>query len=206
MEKWQTNPTRSNGYVTSQCGRYHLSNRLQRDNIIKQHEARIEQLENALARRIYDNGERWPGVLANPHTQNYKSWSAKGNDEPGSVMVVHTPKPQSFDHQPETRGAGHEATTTATPNTSLPGPSSRSAGHATFAKLCREDADDIANLNEEELPVATGKRTVMFTDEVEDEALRPTRRVVCISFSVSSVVLTVFSLLALMFVRVSTVW
>lgn len=32
----------------------HLLNCLERDNIIKQHEARIRQLENVLARRIYD--------------------------------------------------------------------------------------------------------------------------------------------------------
>lgn len=188
--KWQINQTRSNGYVARQCGRYHSSNRLQRDNIIRQHVERIQQLESALARRIYDEGgERRPGVLANPNTQIFKTWptSAKGNDEPSNTIAVDATKPQSSDHQPETRGAGHEATTTATHDTSdgsvnppLPGPSGRSAGHATFAKLCREDTDDIANFDDEEPPMVTGKRTVMFADEVEDEPLRPARRIVCV--------------------------
>lgn len=51
---------------------YHLLNCLERDNMIKQHEARIAQLENVLARRIYNEvGEIRFGVLTDPNMQNY---------------------------------------------------------------------------------------------------------------------------------------
>ena len=102
-------------------------------------------------------------------------------------MAVDATKRQrpSSDHHPGIRGAGHEdpsttvthgATDGAPANPSFPSPSSRSTGCTTFAKLCREDTDDIASFEDEKPPVATGKR-VMFA-EVEDEPLRPARRVV----------------------------
>ncbi|KAF8448739.1 hypothetical protein L210DRAFT_3756622 [Boletus edulis BED1] len=138
-----------------------------RDSIIKQHDARIAQLENILARRIYES-------------------SVKSTDEQSNSVAVDTPMPQVplSDHHPEIRGVGHEdpSTTTAhvvdgaSVNQFIPGPSSRSNGHSTFSTLCREDTDDIANFEDEMPPVATGKR-VMFA-EVEDESLRPARRVV----------------------------
>jgi hypothetical protein len=162
---------------------HHLLNCLQRDNLIEQHKARATQLEIVLVRRINDEvGESRLGVLADPNM----SWSAsaKGTDEQSNSMTVAT-KPQgpSSDYQPEIRGAGHD-TTTATHcaaegvpmNLSIPGPSSRSIGYCTFAKLGREDTDDIANFEDETPPAATGKR-VMFA-EVEDESSRPARRVV----------------------------
>ena len=62
-------------------------------------------------------------------------------------------------------------------NLSIPGPSSRSSGYSTFAKLCREDTDDIADFGDEKPPVATGKR-VMFAEVEDDGPLRPARRVV----------------------------
>lgn len=105
-------------------------------------------------------------------------------------MAVDITKPQgpSSDHQPETRGAGHEGPSTnatpgatngasVNPSSSTPGPSSRSTGYSIFTKLCREDPDDIADFEDENPPVATAKR-VMFADEVEDESSRPARRLV----------------------------
>lgn len=47
---------------------HHFFHCLQRDNIIKQHETRIAQLENVLARRICDEvGKSRLGVLADPN-------------------------------------------------------------------------------------------------------------------------------------------
>lgn len=174
-------------WVTSyrEWSNYHLLNCFQRDNLIKQHEARIAQLENVLARRIYDEvGESRFGVLADPNMP--WSASAKGTDEQSNSLAVAT-KPQgpSSDYQPEIRGAAHEGHPTtvthgtaegAPVNLSISGPSSRSIGYSTFAKLGREDTDDIANFEDENPPVATGKR-VMFA-EVEVESSRPARRVV----------------------------
>ncbi|KAN0088340.1 hypothetical protein V8E55_005397 [Tylopilus felleus] len=139
-----------------------------RENIIKQHEARIIQLENILKHRFQEES------------------SAKSTDEQSNSMAVDATKRQrpSSDHHPGIRGAGHEdpsttvthgATDGAPANPSFPSPSSRSTGCTTFAKLCREDTDDIASFEDEKPPVATGKR-VMFA-EVEDEPLRPARRV-----------------------------
>lgn len=115
-------------------------------------------------------------------------------------MAVDVAKPQglSSDHQPETRGAGHEGRSTnathgAAEGTSVnpctPGPSSRSTSHSIFAKLCREDTDDIADFEDENLSVATGKR-VMFADEVEDGSSRPARRVVHLSLFYPDLFLT----------------
>lgn len=51
---------------------YHLLNCFQRDNVIKQHEARIAQLESDLVRRIRDEvGKGRFDVLADPNIQNY---------------------------------------------------------------------------------------------------------------------------------------
>ena len=174
------------GSYRREWSNYQLINCLQRDNMIKQHEARIAQLENVLARRIYDEvGESRCGVLADPNM----SWStpAKGTDEQSNSMAVNATKPQgpSPGHQPEIRGDGYEGHSTtvthgtaegASVNLSIPGPSSRSNGYSTFSKLGREDTDDIASFEDENSPVATGKR-VMFA-EVEDESSRPARRVV----------------------------
>lgn len=102
-------------------------------------------------------------------------------------MPVGATKPQRppSDHQPKIRGVGHDgpsttvthgATGATSVNHSVSGPPSQSTGHSTFAKLRREDTDDIANFEDENPQVATGKR-VMFA-EVEDESPRPARRLV----------------------------
>ncbi|KAG9313268.1 hypothetical protein JVU11DRAFT_6734 [Chiua virens] len=141
-----------------------------RDTVIKQHDARIAQLEDALARRIYEAT---------------CSASAKGINEESNSMAIDAAKPQapSSDHQPEIRGVKHDgpsitATHRTAVNSSIAGPSSRSSGYSTFSKLCREDTDDIANFEDQNPPVATGKR-VMLTDDndIEDESSRPARRV-----------------------------
>ncbi|KAF9224211.1 hypothetical protein BS17DRAFT_780645 [Gyrodon lividus] len=137
-----------------------------RDNIIKQHEARIAQLEDNLARRIYD-----------------ESVSPERGHEQGNLMTAGAKSLGPLtDHQPETQGAGLGDTSSranrgpadAIVNQPIPGPSSRSTGYSTFSKLCREDTDDIADVEEEKPQILMGKR-VMFTDDIE-ESPRPTRR------------------------------
>lgn len=175
----------SNWYVTSYRGPFLTC--LQRDNLIKQHEARIAQLEEGLARRIHDEvSDSRFGVLVEPICNQAKS--TKGTHEQGNLMTVDATKPPKplSDHPPETRGAGHapssaapHGTTSGAMHPSLAGASRSTTGYATFSKLCREDTDEIACL-EEAPPVATGKR-VLFADEDEDEeASRPARRVGCL--------------------------
>lgn len=175
----------SNWYVTSYRGPFLTC--LQRDNLIKQHEARIAQLEEGLARRIHDEvSDSRFGVLVEPICNQAKS--TKGTHEQGNLMTVDATKPPKplSDRPPETRGAGHapssaapHGTTSGAMHPSLAGASRSTTGYATFSKLCREDTDEIACL-EEAPPVATGKR-VLFADEDEDEeASRPARRVGCL--------------------------
>ncbi|KAG6378034.1 hypothetical protein JVT61DRAFT_13714 [Boletus reticuloceps] len=61
------------------------------DYIIKVRDERIEQLEHALAHRIYNEQyPRRPNILADPNTQNYKSWtaSATASDKPSNAIAV----------------------------------------------------------------------------------------------------------------------
>ncbi|KIK95068.1 hypothetical protein PAXRUDRAFT_25655 [Paxillus rubicundulus Ve08.2h10] len=140
-----------------------------RDNIIKQHEARITQLEDGLARRIYDEPQ---------------SVSVEDGDEQGNSMTVGATKSLP-DHQPETQGTGpsgasacaNRGAADAIVNQLTSGPSSRSTGHTTFSKLCREDTDDIADFEEAKPQIRLANKRVMFADDVEEESSRPARRV-----------------------------
>ncbi|KIJ65367.1 hypothetical protein HYDPIDRAFT_39322 [Hydnomerulius pinastri MD-312] len=131
-----------------------------RDNIIKQHEARIAQLEDNLARRIYDE----PQSAAPEHSD------AQGNSMTVGATKSPGPFPETRTVAGDPRGIRAAADTVANHAVSNPG---RSSGYSTFAKLCKEDTDDIADF-EEEKPLA-GKRA-MLTDDAEDELSRPSRR------------------------------
>ncbi|KAF8835564.1 hypothetical protein BDN67DRAFT_1072366 [Paxillus ammoniavirescens] len=156
-----------------------------RDNIIKQHEARISQLEDGLARRIYDEVSQARSGI--PHYLLYRpqpqSVSPEGGGEQGNSMTVGATKPLGPlpDHQPETQASGASARANrgaadAIANQPISGPSSRSTGHTTFTKLCREDTDDIADFEGARPQVLANKR-VMVADDVEEEPSRPARRV-----------------------------
>ncbi|KAF9232453.1 hypothetical protein BU15DRAFT_81243 [Melanogaster broomeanus] len=153
-----------------------------RDNIIKQHEARIAQLEGSLARRIYD-----------------ETASAERDDEQGNSMTTTVGATKSLrslrsssSHQPGTYGTRLDGfSTTAVRGVAetitnqpipVPGPPSRSTGNSTFSKLCREDSDDIGDFKEEKPHVLTGKR-VMLADDAGNESSRPRRRAVCWSIA-----------------------
>ena len=167
----------------------HLLTCLQRDNLIRQHEARIAQLEDALTRRIRDEvSESLFGVLVEPICNQDKP--TKGTHEQGNLMTADATKPPkpSSDHQPETRGAGHapssaapHGTTSGAMHSSHAGASRSTTGYATFSKPYREDTDEIALL-EDAPPVATGKRVLIVDEDEEEEASRPARRVGCLFF------------------------
>ncbi|KAH7891026.1 hypothetical protein F5I97DRAFT_1964424 [Phlebopus sp. FC_14] len=135
-----------------------------RDNIIKQHEARISQLEDNLARRIYDE----PQIAPSPGAANDLGKSmANAATNPPAVL----PAAPHVSAGPSLRDI--PAAADAVLNAPISAPSSRSSGHANFANLCKEDSDDIFDFDEEKLQ--SGKR-VMFADSIEDEVSRPSRR------------------------------
>ncbi|KAG8221164.1 hypothetical protein J3R82DRAFT_2715 [Butyriboletus roseoflavus] len=117
-------------------------------------------------------GRHLQKVLTNKVTQ----WPSMSQSRKDHRPII-SRKPAALGHEGRSTNAPHGAADGASVNPSTPGPSSRSTGYSIFAKLCREDTDDIADFEDENLSVATGKR-VTFADDVEDGSSRPARRVV----------------------------
>lgn len=150
----------------------------QRDNLIKEHEARILQLEDNLARRIYG-----------PHTASALKPSAVGTPVDSSPLTVPDMNSEpDFSYPADNHsipnpiitcnaGPTNPVAKQTKPAPSMPPPP---PGHTSFSKLAREDVDGAESEEEKQ---QTNTKRVLFADNGSDPSTsRPTRRAVSAQF------------------------
>ncbi|KAL4061911.1 hypothetical protein J3A83DRAFT_2840621 [Scleroderma citrinum] len=141
-----------------------------RENLIKEHEARISQLEDNLARRIYET--------ASTSETNAIEIPAKNNPLPGPDMGSRP----DFNCSPDNHPISNLMPTCSVDPTNTLNQQTRSTtsmvllppGHTSFSKLAREGVDGAES--EEEKQQTSTKRVLFADSGREISTSRPTRR------------------------------
>lgn len=201
IARWWKKTMKSNGCVSVFINSYRIillfAHHPQRDNLIKEHEARILQLEDNLARRIYGVSQfvsafsilRTLVMFVQPHTASALKPSAVGTPVDSSPLTVPDmnsepdfsyPADNHFIPNPIitcNAGPTNPVAKQTKPAPSMPPPP---PGHTSFSKLAREDVDGAESEEEKQ---QTNTKRVLFADNGSDPSTsRPTRRAVSAQF------------------------